>query len=175
MVDKILKSCRRRIKDLLFYSVNIKRINCTFTKKEYLILLKHAENTGLRPTLFLKKAALAYLQKQYLVPVNLEDKLLTIIYIMRNIGNNINQLAAKVNNINKEKSNLKNSTCLYQQARERKNKEKLNAVFDLLKAKENLHRLEDLIENFIKNPNSINDCKIPQQENQKFRAITLVH
>ena len=129
----------------------VKRVNCTLTKKEYEELSRHANKAGLKPTPYIKKTALAYANHEYIVPKNIEADLLEVIWLLRNIGNSLNQLAARANTLKK------------------------TTVFDLMKAKKNIHDLETTIKNFVRNPpkqRQRDDSEINEQENGKFRTAT---
>lgn len=121
------------------------------TQEEYEELSRCAIRAGFKATAYFKKASFAYINNEYVVPVNIEKKLGEIIWLLRNIGNNLNQLSARANTLKK------------------------TTVFDLLKAKKNLHDLEVTIKNFVRNPpkqKQSDDCKIDEQKIGKLRTTT---
>lgn len=89
---------------------------------------RHARLAGKPPTAFLREAALAYLERRYLVPARIEDRLQELVFLFRNIAGNLNQLAAKANA-------LKRAT-----------------VFDLLFARRLVLRLEEAVKDFLRRP-----------------------
>jgi len=101
----------------------IKRVNCTLLKDEYEELSRQASKAGLKLTPYVKRAAFAYTKQEYIVPRKVEEELREIIWLLRNIGNNLNQLAARANTLKK------------------------TTVFDLMKAKKSIHDLETTIKN----------------------------
>lgn len=117
------------------YKLAVKRVKCTLSNEEYNVLLQRARKDGSKPALYLKRASFAYFERRYIVPPNIEADLQRLIVVMRNIGNSLNQIAAKTNK-------LKRAT-----------------VFDLRKAKERVDRLEDAIKVFIRNPSTFDPKK----------------
>lgn len=71
------------------------------TKAEDQRLRQEAVKYGLRPTPLLKKTAFAYFERQYLVPQNTDELLRELICLLRNMANNLNQIAAKANTLQK--------------------------------------------------------------------------
>lgn len=104
------------------------RLNCSLSQAEIEVIAQKADKAGLSPTAYLKKAALAYMNKKYLIPKDVQQELQKITVLLRNIGTNINQMALRTNKLKK------------------------TTVFDLYKAKELIGVLENQIDHFIYNP-----------------------
>ncbi len=68
-----------------------KRVNLTLSPDEYREFLREAKNTKL--TTYVKNLALAGLHSQTVIPENLETELKTLRFAIRNIANNVNQIA----------------------------------------------------------------------------------
>ena len=94
---KGLKMQKEREKYFEEYRKKTKRVNITFTNKEYEQLKKRAEKFNLTPTEYIKKSYLAYHKNIYLVPQNLENLLNDLLIQIRGIANNINQVAYAFN------------------------------------------------------------------------------
>ena len=139
------KAYRQKYKQL------VKRVNCTLIRDEYEELSRQASKAGLKLTPYVKRAAFAYTKQEYIVPQKVEEDLQEIIWLLRSIGNSLNQLAAKTNT-------LKRAT-----------------IFDLKKAKKSVHELESIIKNFVRNPakqKQSNDSEIIKQKNSELQANT---
>ena len=133
------------------YKHRTKRVKCTLTRSEYMEMARHANKAGMKLTPFIKKAAMAYVRQEYIVPENQAEDLRKLVLLLRGIGNNLNQLAARSNT-------FKNTTML-----------------DLMKAKKNLHNLETIIKKFVRNPTKqtqSDDSEINEQKNSKLRTTT---
>lgn len=125
---KLRQHVRRKVNACLYYRAATKRINCTLTKAEYAAVEKRAQRLKMKPTACLKALALAYSEQSYLVPANVEAKLEAVVFLLRNIANNVNQVARRAN-----------------QTRQ--------ASFqDYLMLKEEVMTLEDRIKRAIRNP-----------------------
>ena len=74
-----------------------KRITCNLRDDDYRLLKAAAEAAGMRLAPFVRDAALAYQTGRFLVPPRLDDLLGRLIAEVRRVGNNVNQIAAKVN------------------------------------------------------------------------------
>jgi hypothetical protein len=72
-------------------------VNLTLTADEYRAFSRQAKNT--KTTTYVKKLALAGLHSQTLIPENLETELKTLRFAIRNIANNVNQMAHFSNTI----------------------------------------------------------------------------
>ena len=79
------------------YDKNRKRINISFSKKEYEVLKKRAEKYNITPTEYIKKSYVSYHKNIYSVPRNLESLLKDLLTQIRGIANNINQVAYTFN------------------------------------------------------------------------------
>jgi hypothetical protein len=75
----------------------VRRVSATLNEAEYGQLAASAKRHGERITTHLKSQALANLDRRYLVPPDTNERLDTLIAIMRGIGNNLNQLARHSN------------------------------------------------------------------------------
>ncbi len=75
----------------------VRRVSATMNEAEYAQLADSAKQHGERITTHLKSQALANLDRRYLVPPDTNERLDTLIAIMRGIGNNLNQLARHSN------------------------------------------------------------------------------
>ncbi|MBI4738265.1 MobC family plasmid mobilization relaxosome protein [Candidatus Woesearchaeota archaeon] len=126
--DQARKSVRRKLRDKLSYKRRTKEVKCTLTRQDYAHLLRHAAGAGMRPATYLKRAAMAYMGQQYLVPDQLEQTMLKLIYELSAIGNNLNQIARKANFFQKV------------------------TVFDLREAKRLTSQLEEAVKTFITRP-----------------------
>jgi hypothetical protein len=91
-------------------------------------IVKAARQAGRKPAAFIREAALAYLDKRYLVPEHLEAALHVLTYQLSAFGNNLNQIARHVN------------------TRRSASDEELSAARSLLE------HTEDLITAFVRNP-----------------------
>jgi hypothetical protein len=72
-------------------------ISVTLTEAEHRLLQTAACASGRKPAAFLREAALAYLNKRYLVPKNLETALHALTDQLSALGNNFNQIAKHAN------------------------------------------------------------------------------
>ena len=110
------------------YRQEYKYFTCKVSQEEFKKIIQHADNTGLKPTSFFKKSALAYLEQKFLVPQDIKIDLETLIFLIRNISNNLNQIAKHAN-----------------QAQQL-------SFSHFFKANQTVSELEDLIKDFVKNP-----------------------
>ncbi len=110
------------------YRKTSRRIESTFPEDQYRRLLQAAKESGRRPSVFLREAAMAYLEKRYLVPEDVTTALHNLTLQLRSAGNNLNQMARYANT----------------------NKEASHAL--LRDARRCLQEMEDRIALFIKNP-----------------------
>lgn len=104
----------------------VRRVSATLSEAEYGQLAGSAKRHGERITTHLKSQALANLDRRYLVPPDISDRLDTVVAIMRGIGNNLNQLARHSNEM---KYFLETEEVRFQ-----------------------LKRLEDMVREFVSNP-----------------------
>lgn len=115
-------SMSRKKYDFL-YEQERKRIKCTFTHQEYKRIKKEADKAGLKQATYLKRVYHAYHENRPILPSHLEDNLAISLKLLRNIANNVNQIAQKTNTLQKV------------------------ALGDLLTVKQNVHQLEKIIRN----------------------------
>ena len=78
-------------------NAGVRRVSATLNVAEYAQLADSAKAHHERITTHLKTQALANLERRYLVPPDTNERLDTLIAIMRGIGNNLNQLARHSN------------------------------------------------------------------------------
>ncbi len=95
--SSVCKRFKRRLHDALYYRPGIKRVNCTLTNEQYEQMSACAKQAGMNHTQYLKAAAFAYMNTQYLVPDNLEEALHKLTGQLYAAGNNLNQIARYVN------------------------------------------------------------------------------
>lgn len=79
------------------YQKRRRRISLTLTPEQYGRLQKQAERSGRALAVFVREAALAYLERRYLVPKNLEHSLWQLTRQLRAAGNHLNQIAHQAN------------------------------------------------------------------------------
>lgn len=126
---RIVKNALRKKHDQAYNrNVGRGRILCTLRKPALRQLEQHAWQTGRKRATCLREAALAYIKNAYLPPVSLEKKAEELIFQLRKIGNNLNQLAQRCNAF------------------------KRVGVVDLWKAKARVNELEEAVETFLKTP-----------------------
>lgn len=90
--SEYMKEFRERQRDDGF-----RRVNVTLNAEEFERINVGAKEQGTRITSYLKECAFAHLDTRYIVPKDLEDRLDTVVGILRGIGNNLNQLARHSN------------------------------------------------------------------------------
>ena len=73
------------------YKSQIKRVNLTLSKDEYRAFSRVAGNR--KVTAFIKELALSALAGKAHMPASLEEELRTLRFAIRNIANNVNQMA----------------------------------------------------------------------------------
>lgn len=91
------KRLKRKFHDALYYRPGIKRVNCTLSNEQYEQMCACAKQAGMNHTQYLKAAAFAYMNTQYLVPENLKQALWKLTGQLHAAGNNLNQIARHVN------------------------------------------------------------------------------
>ena len=109
------------------YRKHRKRLDCALTLDEYAKLKTKARASNLPPTTLLRQAAFAYLEKSPLIPPDLERELSTLVFLFRNMANNLNQIAKHTNT------------------------HKKLSLFNALQARETILELENLVKDFFKN------------------------
>jgi hypothetical protein len=75
------------------YASEKKRINITVSHVEYKELTQLAKKEHTKVSALVKDMSLAYMQQKTFVPVDLYEELRTVSLLIRNIANNINQVA----------------------------------------------------------------------------------
>lgn len=110
------------------YRKESKYFTCKLSQEEFKKIIQHADKTGFKPASFFKKSALAYLEQKFLVPQDTKIELQTLTFLIRNISNNLNQIAKHAN-----------------QAQQL-------SFSHFFKAQQNVFELENLIKDFVKNP-----------------------
>lgn len=78
-----------------------KRLNLTFSLADFRKIQQHAQVSGLTPTAFLRHCTLAYLKDERVTSQKAENTLLEWIFLLRNISNNMNQIAKQANTLQK--------------------------------------------------------------------------
>jgi hypothetical protein len=76
-----------------------KYVNVSFSKDEYDYIKKIADKEGEKVTPFIKALALAQAGKIDYIPKEKQDKLNEFVFMIRNIANNVNQIAKHSNTI----------------------------------------------------------------------------
>jgi len=94
---QLRQNVRRKVNACLYYRAATKRINCTLTKAEYAAVSARAARIQMKPTACFKALALAYSDQRYLVPPDIEAKLEAVVFLLRNVANNVNQIARRAN------------------------------------------------------------------------------
>lgn len=75
------------------YRQSHKRVYITLTQAEYAALARKAEQEQTKVATLTKNMALAYWQTERLVPESVEAELKELKFLIRNIANNVNQVA----------------------------------------------------------------------------------
>ncbi len=78
-------------------TVGVRRVSVTLSPDEHKRLKVSADAFKERATTHLKRCAFAYLETRYLVPPGTDERLDDLVFILRGIGNNLNQLARHSN------------------------------------------------------------------------------
>ncbi|MBR8842401.1 hypothetical protein CWB96_03840 [Pseudoalteromonas citrea] len=76
-----------------------KRVELNFTLAEYRDFKKAAQQEKLTVSQTVKNMAMAYQQQHYFIPAELKEKLDTLHFLIRNVANNINQIAHRSNTL----------------------------------------------------------------------------
>ncbi len=88
-----------------------KRVNLTLSPAEYRAFSRAAKNQKITP--FIKNLALSALERQAVIPKDLEAELKTLRFAIRNIANNVNQIAHHSNTIHNLTSAEENNLLLH--------------------------------------------------------------
>lgn len=126
-------STEQRKEYLESYKNKIKKVSITLTNKEYLELEKLAKSYKLKPTTFFKKVYLKSINNENILTADTSKELKSLIFLIRNIANNINQIAHSSN---------------------------IFKFISTSKINKNLADLESIIKGFVNNPKSRDDNKI---------------
>ena len=81
------------------YSTRAHRVAVTLTPAEYSELEKRAKAEGVKPTTLVKNMAIAYHQGQAITPEPILKELQELRFLLRNVANNINQIAHHSNTV----------------------------------------------------------------------------
>lgn len=81
------------------YGQRTPRVSVTFSKSEYAEIEKRAKTEGVKPTTLVKNMALAYHQQNTIMPEPIVEELKELRFLIRNVANNINQIAHYSNTI----------------------------------------------------------------------------
>lgn len=81
------------------YKNRIKRISITLSNAEYKELERQAKNENIKINTLVKNMAFAYHQKNTLIPEPIKAELQELRFLLRNVANNINQIAHHSNTI----------------------------------------------------------------------------
>ncbi len=81
------------------YGDRIHRVSVTLTPSEYRELETRADAEGVKVTTLVKNMALAYHQGQAIMPEPIQRELQELRFLLRNVANNINQIAHHSNTI----------------------------------------------------------------------------
>ena len=81
------------------YSTRAHRVAITLTPTEYAELEKRAKAEGVKPTTLVKNMAIAYHQGQQVMPEPIRAELQELRFLLRNVANNINQIAHLSNTV----------------------------------------------------------------------------
>lgn len=79
------------------YDKKTKYVTVSIPISEYEELEKQAKKEGVKVSTLIKNMTLAYMQTKTLTPKAIEDRLSEFIFLMRNVANNINQIARNSN------------------------------------------------------------------------------
>jgi hypothetical protein len=82
------------------YGQRTKRVSLTLTNAEYSEIEQRAKKEGIqKPTTLLKNMAFAYHQQTPIIPQSIKEELQELRFLLRNVANNINQIAHHSNTI----------------------------------------------------------------------------
>ena len=120
------KSAKAQYMKNYWKNYSSKTVKCTLTVDELKALKKRAGELEIAPAQCLKRLALSSLEEERILPRAFEDQFGKIIFLLRNIGTNINQMARHCNRVEKM------------------------TLFDLVKAKTQIVLLETHFMEFLK-------------------------
>lgn len=78
---------------------NLKDVHIYLTKEQYSYFEKVAEKEDLTVTSLIKAMALLQAEKTYYFPKEIQEKLNEFVFLIRNIANNVNQIARHSNTV----------------------------------------------------------------------------
>ena len=81
------------------YQERTKRVSITLSNNEYAELEQRAKREGVKITTLVKNMALAYHQQDRIMPESVKSELQELRFLLRNVANNINQIAHYSNTI----------------------------------------------------------------------------
>lgn len=81
------------------YNQRVKRVYLVFSQSEYDEIEKRAKSENVKPATLVKNMALAYHQQSPIIPESLKEELKELRFLIRNVANNINQIAHHSNTI----------------------------------------------------------------------------
>lgn len=81
------------------YKERVKRVKITLSLFEYAEIEKRAKAEGVKPTALVKNMAIAYHQQAPIMPEVIREELQELRFLLRNVANNINQIAHHSNTI----------------------------------------------------------------------------
>jgi hypothetical protein len=77
----------------------VHRVTVGFNKSEYEEIEQRAKKEGVKPTTLVRNMTLAYHQQTPIVPESIKEELQELRFLIRNVANNINQIAHYSNTI----------------------------------------------------------------------------
>lgn len=83
------------------YAKRKKRLNLTLDPDQFQQVKKEAHAVGIPPTAFVRESVLAYMKKERIPTQKVEHTLCELIFLMRNMSNNFNQIARQANTVQK--------------------------------------------------------------------------
>jgi len=104
------------------------RVECRLSSKQSQILESKSQKHGKTKSECLREAAFAYWENRYLVPAGVEMDLSTLVFLFRNMANNINQIAKYANTFRRLR------------------------IVDALALKGTVQEMERLVDGFVRNP-----------------------
>lgn len=81
------------------YEKKVKYVTVSIPVAEYKELEKIAKKEKIKVSALVKNMTLAYMQTKTLVPSSIEERLNEFVFLMRNVANNINQIARNSNTV----------------------------------------------------------------------------
>lgn len=81
------------------YNQRVKRVYLIFSQSEYDEIEKRAKSENVKPATLVKNMALAYHQQVHIMPEPIKEELQELRFLLRNVANNINQIAHHSNTI----------------------------------------------------------------------------